>query len=376
MKLVLFGVQGSGKSTQGNLLSRQLKPPYLSTGHIFREIAKEKTSLGRYVKEMMNAGILIPDDQTIHIVNNYLSRPEYRRGYILDGFPRTVEQAKKFKNNVDRVIYLKLTDREAIWRLVHRQDTGRKDETLPAINKRIELFHKFEKSILQYYYKQGKLVTINAKNSIEKVNQEILRNIGKQLIKNQVRAWKRKQKSIIAIVGLPGSGKTEAANYYSKKGHLPVISFGKILNDYIDANKLEHDEKTHRQIRESLRVEHGKEAFAVLNEEKIRQALEKNMIIIIDGIRSWEEYLYLKKKFPNVNIYILAIFADKETRYDRSAKRAFRKHLFGEVRDINELTGTNMGPTIAFADFTIKNNFSLDEFYDKLEEAYRIVYFS
>lgn len=376
MKLVLFGIQGSGKSTQGNLLSRQLKLPYLSTGHIFREIAKEKTNLGRYVKETMNAGILIPDEQVIKIVNNYLSRPEYRRGYILDGFPRTIEQAKKFKNNVDKVIYLKLTDREAIWRLVHRQDTGRQDETLSAINKRIELFHKFEKSILQYYYEQEKLVTIDAKNSIKEVNEEILRNIGKQLIKNQVKAWRRKQKSIIAIVGLPGSGKTEAANYYSRKGHLPVISFGKILNDYIDKNNLKHDEKTHRQIREGLRTKHGKEVFAVLNEEKIRQALEKNMIIIIDGMRSWEEYLYLKKKFPNVNIYILAIFADKETRYDRSAKRAFRKHLFGEVRDINELTGTNMGPTIAFADFTIKNNFSLDEFYDKLEEAYRIVYFS
>ncbi|MBI1862609.1 nucleoside monophosphate kinase, partial [Candidatus Microgenomates bacterium] len=106
MKLVLTGIQGSGKSTQGNLLVKQLGLPYLSTGHIFRQIAKEKTTLGRYIKTVMNAGILIPDDKTIEIVNTYLSRPEYKRGYILDGFPRTIEQAKRFRNNVDKVIYI------------------------------------------------------------------------------------------------------------------------------------------------------------------------------------------------------------------------------------------------------------------------------
>ena len=83
MKLVLIGIQGSGKSTQGNLLSKQLKIPYLSTGHIFRKIAKEKTQLGRYIKEILNAGLLVPDEKTIEIVNSYLSRPEYKKGYIL-----------------------------------------------------------------------------------------------------------------------------------------------------------------------------------------------------------------------------------------------------------------------------------------------------
>jgi dephospho-CoA kinase len=67
---------------------------------------------------------------------------------------------------------------------------------------------------------------------------------------------------------------------------------------------------------------------------------------------------------------------DKELRYKRSAKRAYRSKLFGEERDINELIGTNMGPTIAFADFLIKNNYSLKDLSDKLEDVYKRVYFS
>src|SRR3989344_6887543 len=124
MKLVLIGIQGSGKSTQGNLLSHQLGIPYLSTGHIFRQLAKEKTKLGHYIKVVMNTGLLIPDDKTIEIVNSYISRPEYRKGYILDGFPRTINQAKKFKNNVDKVIQLEIPDKEAIWRLAYRDDSA------------------------------------------------------------------------------------------------------------------------------------------------------------------------------------------------------------------------------------------------------------
>lgn len=375
MKLVLIGIQGAGKSTQGNLLSKQLKIPYLSTGHIFREIAKEKTKLGRYVKETINAGILVPDNKVIAIVNDYLFRPEYKNGYILDGFPRTLKQAEMFNNNVDKIIYLKIPDKEAIWRLVYRNDSAREDETLPALKKRIELFHKFTEPVLNYYQKEKKLAIIDGTKSIKEVNREILKNIGKQLIKNQIRVWQKKNKSILAIVGLPGAGKTEAANFFSKKG-LSVINFGRIINEYIDKNGLYHDEKTHKKIRENFRKKFGKAALAILNEENIKKAVEKNMVVVIDGMRSWEEYLFLKKKFPNTNIYILAIYADKDIRYQRSARRKYRSNLYGEKRDINELMGTNMGPTIAFADYLIKNNFSLSEFYDKLEEVYRIVYFT
>ncbi|KKQ23613.1 MAG: Adenylate kinase [Candidatus Roizmanbacteria bacterium GW2011_GWC2_37_13] len=375
MKLVIIGIQGSGKSTQGNLLSKQLGIPYLSTGHIFRQLAKEKTKLGHYIKVVMNTGLLIPDEKTIEIVNSYLFRPEYKGGYILDGFPRTINQAKKFINNVDKVIYLEIPDKEAIYRLVYRDSQAREDETIPAIKKRIESFKKFTLPVLDFYRKQKKLVEIDGIQTIETVNQEILKSLGKQLVKNKIENWAIKNKKIIAIVGLPGVGKTDATDFFKKQG-IPSISFGQIINEYIEKNHLPHIEKTHKKVRLELRQKHGMAALAIMNEGKIKKALNDNMIVVIDGVRSWQEYLHLKKTFPEVKIYLLAIHADKHLRWSRSIKRSHRNKLYGEDRDLDELIGINMAPTIAYADFLVKNNFSLQDFHDKLEEVYRTVYYS
>jgi adenylate kinase len=182
MKIVLIGIQGSGKSTQGNLLSEKLGVPYLSTGHIFRNIAKEHTSMGRYIKEVMNAGYLIPDKKTLKIVSEYLSRSEYEKGFILDGFPRTITQAKAFGNGINNVLYLEVSDKEAQARLSYRNgDNGvvREDDTEAAIKKRIELFHKFTEPVLEFYRQKGILSTFNGEEPIEEIHEAIMKKINK-----------------------------------------------------------------------------------------------------------------------------------------------------------------------------------------------------
>lgn len=179
MKIILMGIQGSGKSTQGTLLSKKLGVSYLSTGHIFRMLSQERSKMGRYIKEVMNAGYLIPDRKTLSIVSDYLARPEYQKGYILDGFPRTLAQVKAFKNGIDYVIYLKVSDREALWRLSYRSGENREDETLVALRKRIELFHRFTEPVLDFYREKGILIEVDGEKKIEEIHEEIMEKIRK-----------------------------------------------------------------------------------------------------------------------------------------------------------------------------------------------------
>lgn len=181
MKIILIGIQGSGKSTQGNLITNKYKIPYLSSGHIFREIAKGKTQLGRYVKETMTAGYLIPDSKTLTVVQEYLKKPQYNKnGFILDGFPRTVIQAKKFNQKINKVFYLKVSDKEALWRLSYRNDTLREDENLRALRKRIELFHKVTEPVLDYYREKRILIEIDGEKTITEVFREICKHLDKK----------------------------------------------------------------------------------------------------------------------------------------------------------------------------------------------------
>jgi adenylate kinase len=182
MKLIIIGIQGAGKSTQGTLISQKLKIPYLSSGHIFREMSKEKTPWGRYVKETINAGVLIPDGKTVQIIEEYLKKPEYNNGYILDGFPRTVPQAKAFSNGVDAVISLEVSDKEALWRLFGRlkDDVGeRADNTLQAIYKRIELYHKFTQPVLSHYKRRRILEVVNGERTIKEIHADIMKRLAK-----------------------------------------------------------------------------------------------------------------------------------------------------------------------------------------------------
>ena len=375
MNIILLGIQGAGKSTQGNLLSKQLKIPYLSTGHIFRDIAQEKTSLGRMVKELVNSGALVPDHKTIEIVNSYLTRPEYKYGFILDGFPRTVAQIQACTFPITKVVYLELDEKESLWRLVMRKQV-RDDNTVQAVHRRIDQFHAHTAPVLEHYAQKDMLVTVDAKLPVKKVNDEILKSLGKQYIANRLEAWEQKKHTIIAFVGMSGSGKTEAVQYLAKTHKLPTISFSSVINDYVDKNKLEHSEEVHRKLRKEFRAKHGMASMAVLRRDEIAKLLVKEVVVLIEGLYSWEEYLYLKEEFPDTRVVLVAVWARKELRWERASQRDYRKDLYGPKRDINELTETNKGPAIAFADHLVINNFSLPEFHDKLDETYRSIIFS
>lgn len=173
---MLIGVQGAGKSTQGKLLSEKTGLPYLSSGHIFRQMAKSRTKLGRWLKETLNAGVLVDDDKTIEIVSEYLEKPEYKKGFIIDGFPRTLVQAKAFTDGTEKAIFIDVSDKEALWRISGRDD-NREDETLQAIRKRIELFHKATTDVLDFYKKKGQLVVVNGEQSVDEVFQEMVKKL-------------------------------------------------------------------------------------------------------------------------------------------------------------------------------------------------------
>jgi len=173
MKIILIGIQGSGKSVQGNLLSKALNIPYLSSGHIFRVLAQENTEQGSYIKQTMESGNLISDEETLKIVSEYLLRSEYKNGYILDGFPRTTIQAQNFNEVIDHVVYLRLSDKEALWRLSGREDE-RLDNTLKAIRKRIDLFHEVTEPVIEYYRQKGLLLDVYGEKTVEEVSKEIM----------------------------------------------------------------------------------------------------------------------------------------------------------------------------------------------------------
>ena len=176
MKIILIGIQGAGKSTQGALLSEKFNIPYLSSGHVFRQLCKEKNKMGRWLKETLNAGALVPDETTLEIILSYLKRDEYESGYILDGFPRTVAQAKAFEGEVDHVVFLDVSDKEALWRISGRV-SDREDETIAAIRNRIRLFHEVTEPVIEFYKNEGKLIKVDGEKNVDGVFAQINQKI-------------------------------------------------------------------------------------------------------------------------------------------------------------------------------------------------------
>lgn len=166
MKILLVGPQGSGKSTQAKLLSEFLNIPVISTGDIFRELAP----VNEMIKGILEKGKLIDNWTTTQVVRERVRKSDCKNGFILDGYPRNLEQVRLFDPGFDKVIYLKLSDKEAIKRLLAR---GREDDTEQSIAQRLKLYHKLTDPLLDYYGRGNLLSEIDGQATIEEVQQRI-----------------------------------------------------------------------------------------------------------------------------------------------------------------------------------------------------------
>lgn len=176
-----------------------------------------------------------------------------------------------------------------------------------------------------------------------------------------------KSKTYIAIVGLPGSGKTAAADFFRSHG-FAVLRFGDQTDIGLKELGLPLTEVNERKYREDIRRELGMAAMAIKIEPRIREAESSSDMIILDGMRSWEEYVFLKEKFSE--LVILSVYASPKIRYDRLATRAVRPLTRAESveRDHSEIENLNSGGPIAIADYVIKNEGTPEEFTNALSD--------
>ncbi len=164
-----------------------------------------------------------------------------------------------------------------------------------------------------------------------------------------------RSKIILAFVGMPGAGKSEAAQYLDQLG-IPFIRFGKFTEEAILEAKVPITTENERLFREKLREEFGMGAYAIKAKPKIDEMLKVHDYIALDGLYSWEEYTYLKEFFPFLKLIL--IYAEPEIRYKRLSQRPIRPVSLDKTysRDVNELEKLNKGGPIAIADHLIENN--------------------
>ncbi len=170
MKILFIGPQGSGKSTQAKMLAEYLNIPYLGMGDIFRSISGEESSEGERIKRILEAGNLVDDKTAAKLITKRLKGSLFERGFILDGFPRNLEQLALFDPNFDMVFYLNVLKEELIKRLLSR---GRLDDTEQSIATRLDNYFKQTEPLLSFYKQKGILKEVNGKGSIEEIQQKI-----------------------------------------------------------------------------------------------------------------------------------------------------------------------------------------------------------
>ncbi|PJE69945.1 adenylate kinase [Candidatus Shapirobacteria bacterium CG10_big_fil_rev_8_21_14_0_10_48_15] len=174
MNIIMMGPQGSGKSTQAELLAEQLGMAHLEAGELLHYLSQVATPQGRAIKKIMASGQLVGDELMVKIIKQRLAEPQYQNGFVLDGFPRVLSQARQFDAKIERVFYLQVSDQEGVKRLLKRK---RADDTAATIQKRLLLYHQETEPVLDFYRSRGVLTTVDGERSVEAIHQDILKRI-------------------------------------------------------------------------------------------------------------------------------------------------------------------------------------------------------
>jgi adenylate kinase len=179
--ILLLGPQGAGKGTQGRMISAEYGIPHVATGDMLREAMAEDSELGRRVKPIYDAGGLVPDDLMIELIRERLNADDARKGFVLDGFPRTMPQAEALEEmlreigrELDVVFQFQLEDQVGRERMLRRAaEEGRTDDTADVIGRRLRLYHQETEPLVEFYRSRGNLVGIHADRPIDSVFAEI-----------------------------------------------------------------------------------------------------------------------------------------------------------------------------------------------------------
>ena len=206
MNLILLGAPGAGKGTQGEMIRERFGIPEVSTGSMLREAIKAGTPLGLKAKAVIDHGDLVPDEVVNAIVKERLSREDCRKGFILDGYPRTLPQAQALDAmgvGIDMVLYIHVEDQVIVERLGNRrvcegcgatyhlinqpsaagdrcEKCGgrlvmRQDDAPETIRERLETYHHLTEPLVEYYRRQGKLRQVDGSTTIEATTEATLR---------------------------------------------------------------------------------------------------------------------------------------------------------------------------------------------------------
>jgi len=179
---VLFGKPGSGKGTQAEHLSEEYKLYHISTGDLFRKNISQNTKLGLLAKSYMDKGDLVPDEVTIKMLENEIKENTKSRGFLFDGFPRTIAQAESLDEflhsinmQIDATIALEVDEKELISRIIDRGKTSNRsdDQDIEKIENRFNEYNKKTSTLIRYYKDQKKFFEVNGHGSVEEITNRL-----------------------------------------------------------------------------------------------------------------------------------------------------------------------------------------------------------